>query len=580
MNKQERKSGFWKRFFRMLSKTHLPWLWIIITFVITISSSAIYLLVPDYTNQVLDGDLSSNTILIFVLTLVASFVINAVSYWLQEVAGAKITRSMRKSIWGKITGLPLTSVEQKGAKELISRTTTDTVKLSTIFSSSLPGIAATVYYVVGAMREVGYYDRSMSAIFLIVALAQVVLAFISGRVVFGLRERTQRKLSEMTEGISEVMSNIPLVKIFTAEDTETKRGHALINEYNTSDFNTQVTSNAFTYGAQLVNLMGTLVIIIYGAVLVQRGTIDVGAWVAFFMYYNYAKNDLNMMPYYWKELKDIQGSVARLTEIIEMDDENLEQGLAVQAEQKDFTVSNLSFAYEDAKIFDQINFKIPAGKSVALVGENGAGKTTFIKLLERFYEPQSGTITYGDHKMEDTSIRSWRSLFSYVPQDVRMMGGTIRDNLTYGITDTISDAELDQVCEQVHLKEFIDSLPERYETMIEDFGDNISGGQRQKIAIARSILFDRECLILDEYTSSLDTESIEHIHETIQALHGKKTMLLIAHNFETIRMADSIVVLARGKVEAAGSHEELKEKSETYRKLLYAQYEKGEIADE
>jgi ABC-type multidrug transport system fused ATPase/permease subunit len=260
-----------------------------------------------------------------------------------------------------------------------------------------------------------------------------------------------------------------------------------------------------------------------------------------------------------------------LSAIAAAEGENTAAGETMLPAKKALSLDKVSFGYGDKRVLSDVSLDIPAGSFVALVGENGAGKTTLVSLLERFYQPASGKMTYGGKSADQISLSSWRRLFGYVPQDVRLMGGTIRDNLTYGADRAVSDDELWKVCKQVQLDAFLSSQPAGLNTAVEDFGENLSGGQRQKIAIARALLRDAECLLLDEYASNLDPEATEQIEQCIAGLRGRKTMLVIAHKLSTIESADQIVVLADGKVQAQGKHADLIQKGGVYTNLLQAQ---------
>lgn len=572
----EKKPGIWKSFFHMLISAKLPWLWVIITFALSIGSSALQLLFPDYTEQIMGGDLAKNTILIFVAVMIGSMIVNILANALQNIASAKITRQMRRSVWEILTGLSIPEIEEKGSKELISRTTTDTASVGQIFASTLPGIVSTVYYVVGSVVKVGDYDSRLSVTMLLLIVLQLGVSFFAGRVVFRLNSQVQAKLAHLTEMISEVMSNLPLVKIFTAEERESSRGKQKIYDYYMSSFQAQNISNLFYYTASLVNLLGRLVVIVYGGMLVKEGAIDIGAWVAYFMYYHYLTYDIQMVPYYWKELKGIQGTVSRLSAVSELKPENLETGKSLVPEKQTISFEHVKFSYGEKNVLEDVSFEVPYGSTVALVGKNGAGKTTLLNLLERFYQPESGKICYGGENAEDYSLASWRKLFGYVQQDVRLMGGTIRENLTYGMEREPSEEEIRAVCQKVKLDDFLSEAPQGLDTPVDDFGDNLSGGQRQKIAIARALLRDAECLLLDEYTSSLDGVSTEQAAQCIETLHGEKTVFVIAHNLSTVKNADRIIVLADGKIQASGTHEELEKTSSVYRNLLQAQMNEQE----
>ncbi|MGN1251177.1 MAG: ABC transporter ATP-binding protein, partial [Candidatus Spyradocola sp.] len=466
------------------------------------------------------------------------------------------------------TRMPMSELEEDGSREYISRATTDTASIGMLFSSILPGIVSTIYYVVGSVINVGDYSPVLSIIMLVVVALQILLAFFGGKIVYRWNDRAQGKLAALTEMVSEVMNNIPLVKIYTAENVERRRGSRAIRDYQTTGFKAQTISNGVYYISRLVSLTGTMVVIVMGGILVNRGTLDLGEWIAYFMYYFYLCYDVENIPYMWKGLKEIQGTARRLTDIASAKQEDLSAGTHLAPAMQDIKLEHVSFSYDGAAVLKDVSLEIPAGSTVALVGKNGVGKTTLLSLLERFYAPDSGSIRYGDTQADTVCLADWRALFAYIPQDVRMMGGTIRDNLTYGMERTVSDPELLAYCAKTGLDAFIAALPEGLDTLVDDFGDNLSGGQRQKIAITRMLLDNAECLLLDEYNSSLDMESAASAKQCIEALHGTRTIIVAAHSLDTVKAADRIIVLAGGCVEAYGTHTELLENSPAYRELF------------
>lgn len=413
VEKQQNVQGVWKPFFQMLIKAKLPWGWVIVTFILSMGGSALQLLFPDYTEQIVNGDLGAQTIALFILVLLGTAVVNILSSVIYGISDAKINRSMRRRIWHILTALPIQKLEEAGAKELISRNTTDTNSVSMIFSSTLPGIVSTIYYVVGSVMQVNEYDSRLSVTMIGLVAVQLVLSFAAGRVVYGFNHKTQTRLAYLTEMVSEVMTNLPLVKIFTAENREGRRGRKAIRDYNVASMTAQTVSNAFYYASSLVNLLGTLLVIVMGGIMVQDGVLDLGEWIAYFMYYYYMTYDVQMLPYYWKELKGLQGTVRRLSAISVMEQEDVSVGEQVSPSQKDLKLEDVSFAYGEKQVLSHVSFTIPHGTTVALVGENGAGKSTLVSLLERFYRPDAGSIFYGESEATAVSLESWRGMFDF-----------------------------------------------------------------------------------------------------------------------------------------------------------------------
>lgn len=565
------RDSAWTTFFLLFRKAKLPWGWLILTLAISFGYSYVYLMFPDYTEQVINGDVSGETIRTFVVVILGSMVLSAASTFIRGITSARMSRGMELSAWKAITELPVSRVEQENTKELISRVTSDTANISAMLSSHIPSLLQQIYLVVGTIAASSEYDQSMMVTLVVLLIAQLLTAIIAGRCTFKFSEKAQKKLAELTELIAEIMSNISLVKFFSSEDREAQRGKRAIHDYNHSAFWAQMIGNAFHYLTSLVNLAGALTVVILGGRLVSAGRIDIGSWIAYFMYYRMMGSSVRMIPYYWKEIKSCHGKLHHLSAIISAEKEDLISGASIAPCNGEFAFENVSFSYGEKSVLRNVSFTIPSGKLTAIAGENGAGKTTALTLLERFYPPAAGRITYAGKDAAGLRLADWRALFSYVPQDVRLMNGTLRDNLTYGIDRKVSDQELEDACRRARADRFISKLPQGLDAPVEGFGDNFSGGQKQQIAIARAILLDRECLLLDEFTSNLDPESEERVLEALADLRQEKTIVVIAHRMSTIEMADRIVMLEQGTVKAIGDHGTLLQSCPLYQNMVQAQ---------
>lgn len=566
-----REAPVWSSFFKMLRKSMLPWGWLAMTLVLIFGYSYVYLMFPDYTEQVINGDVSVQTITTFIIVIAGSMALNAASSFLSGITNAKMTRSMETSAWRAISELPIAQTEAENTKELISRVTSDSTSVSMLLSSFVPSMLQEIYLTIGSLAAVGGYDSSMLWTLAVLLIAQLAVAFISGRCTFRFNNRAQKKMAEMTELVAEIMANLPLVKIFSAQDKESKRGEDAIKGYYRSSLSAQNVSNAFVYISQFLSLVGVLSVVIVGGYLTAQGRLDIGGWIAYFMYYQMMTSSARMLVYYWKEIKGCQGKLHRLSTVVSMEREDLESGEPVAPCRGNFAFENVSFAYGERTVLQNVSFTIPAGQLTAIAGENGAGKTTALGLLERFYLPNRGRITYAGKDASEMKLADWRNLFSYVPQDVRLMSGTLRENLSYGLDRTVTDQELAEACRKSRADRFLARLPQGLDTPVQEFGDNLSGGQKQQLAIARAILRDRECLLLDEFTSNLDPESEEYVLESLEELRKEKTVVVIAHKMSTVERAENIVMLGRGTVQAEGTHEILLKTCPLYQDMIHAQ---------
>ena len=566
-----RNAPVWSSFLTMLRKSKLPWGWLILTLALTFGYSSVYLMFPDYTEQVINGDISTRTIATFVVVIVGSMALNAASSFLSGLTSAKMTRSMERSAWRAVSELPVARVEAENNKELISRITADSTSVSMLLSNFLPYMLQELYLTIGSLAAASEYDSSMLWTLAVLLIAQLAMAFISGKCTFKFNNKAQKKMAEMTELVAEVMANLPLVKIFSAQEKESKRGEAAISGYYRSSLFAQNISNAFYYISRFLNLVGALTVVILGGYLTSQGRLDIGGWIAYFMYYQMMSSSAQMLLYYWKEIKSCQGKLYRLSAVVAAEGEDLTSGESVAPCGGDFAFDHVRFSYGEKPVLRDVSFTIPAGKLTAIAGENGAGKTTALSLLERFYQPDGGKITYAGRDAAGLKLSDWRDLFSYVPQDVRLMAGTLRENLTYGLGRPVTEQELAEACRKSRADLFLSKLPRGLDTPVEEFGDNLSGGQKQQLAIARAILRDRECLLLDEFTSNLDPESEEHVLASLEELRKEKTIVIIAHKMSTVERAENIVMLEQGTVQAVGTHDTLLKDCSLYQEMIRAQ---------
>lgn len=258
------------------------------------------------------------------------------------------------------------------------------------------------------------------------------------------------------------------------------------------------------------------------------------------------------------ELAKASGSTARLTELLNEQQENLDDGAAIDIEGQTITAEHINFQYsDDEQILHDVSFTAKPNSIIAFAGPSGGGKSTIFSLLERFYQPTTGQIKIGETLINDVSLASWRQQIGYVSQDSAIMAGTIRENLTYGLTGEYHDDDLWRVLELSFARKFVEQMPEGLDTQVGERGVKISGGQRQRLAIARAFLRDPKILMLDEATASLDSESEAMVQKALNTLMQGRTTLVIAHRLSTIVDADMIYFIEKGQVTGAGKHQEL-----------------------
>ena len=309
----------------------------------------------------------------------------------------------------------------------------------------------------------------------------------------------------------------------------------------------------------------------YGSLRVAQGTLTAGGLIAIILYLFQMSSPVSGIASFYTGYQKFCSSILRLYEIFIFQENNKSNKLSMKIETKGIVLKNVIFEYRDTKrILNGINLEAKKGKTTAIIGTSGVGKTTLFSLIERFYEPTSGKIYYDGIDIMEIDVKKWRKKISYVSQDSPIMYGTILSNLTYGMEEYTID-KVERAVYDVKLSDYIKSLPNGYNTLVGERGITLSGGQRQRIAIARAMIREPEILLLDEATSHLDSDSENIVKEALEKLMKGRTTLIIAHNMSTIKDADEIVVLENGTITGCGKHEYLVENNLLYRRFIEQQ---------
>ena len=566
-----RKSHVWRPFFVLLKDARLPWLFIIFKLLVSMGISQLSLLFPDMTARILAGELEVSVIALMLALMFLQYAAMGVSVIVGRIAGAKITLGFRKFMLRKILHLPVPFYDNNMADQLISRTTEDTQKLSTYLGDDVPELPSQLYLFFGTLVILFSYDWRLVAMSLVMIPVILGLSFVSGRMGFKWNHRIQSRLAELTGYLAEVLANIPLVKVFVQEVKEDEKGQENINELYKTKVKYQFITSGLTVAGDLQGILSTVVAVVGGAWLVSHEYITLETWIAYYLYTGNLSRSITNMQVFWERTKIAQGSARRMSEIALEQDEAAGGSLELGREKAgDVRFEKVSFSYGDNQVLRDLSFTIPANKTTAFVGRSGAGKSTVFGLLERFYTPESGQITLGGRDVKDFSLKSWRQAIGYVPQDTQLLSGTIRSNLVYGLERTVTEAEIVEAAKAANAYDFIMELDNGFDTETGERGSKLSGGQRQRIAIARALLRDPKILLLDEITSSLDAEATAAVEEALERLKAGRTTVMIAHDLSAVQDADQIIVLDDRTVEAAGTHEELKQASPVYQNLLRA----------
>ena len=515
-------------------------------------------------------------ILIFLLGLYAvSAVCNFVQNFIMSGVSQKIAYGLRKSISEKLNRLPMKYFDHKTHGEILSRVTNDVDTVSSNLDQCMTQMITSIATLIGVVVMMLTISPIMTlAVLVIIPIALILLAFIVSHSQKYF-ERQQAYLGHVNGKVEEVYGGHNIVKAFNGEEEAVEEFKELNQTLYRSAWKSQFFSGIMMPLMNFIGNLGYVVVSILGGYFVIQNKITVGDIQSFIQY---VRNFMHPLSNVAQIVNLIQATIAaaeRVFEFLGEEEEVKETEHPVSTENLNgnVTFSHVQFGYNpDRTIIKDFNATVKQGQKVAIVGPTGAGKTTMVKLLMRFYDVNHGSIQIDGHDIKDFKRQDLRRMFGMVLQDTWLFSGTIEDNVKYGKMDaTFEDVE--NACREAHADHFIKTLPESYHMVINEEGNNISQGQKQLLTIARVILADPKILILDEATSSVDTRTEEYIQKAMDELMKNRTSFIIAHRLSTIRNADLILVMDHGDIVEQGNHEELLKKNGFYAKLYNSQFE-------
>jgi len=494
-------------------------------------------------------------------------------YFLAKV-GQTVVQTLRQRITAKLVHQPVSFFDKRASGELASRVVNDSTVISSLITQQALNFVSGVLLLVGSAVVLLLLDVKLT----LVLFGLVLLAFLFTLPIVlkmeAIGRDTQDKTASLTGILTQVFAETRLVKAFIAENREKERCGDEISALYKLGLRAARINVALEPIMSLALTLSIISILGYGGMRVASGDLSVGTLTAFILYIFNVVAPLIQLSAFVAELQAAKGASTRIVTILDADEEAMDAGTRDITAGEDITLDAVTFAYtEDAQpVLDQLTIRIKAGETTALVGASGSGKSTILSLIERFYTPQAGTILYGDTPLDQVSLSAWRRQLGFVPQSAPVMPGSIRDNICYGLEREVDDAELREAARSAHCLNFIEELENGFETGISEQGTNLSGGQRQRLAIARMFLRDPAILILDEATSSLDSETEHHVKEALSALMKGRTNIIVAHRLSTISDANTIIVLEAGIVSGEGTHEELVSSHRFYSRLVARQF--------
>jgi subfamily B ATP-binding cassette protein MsbA len=523
------------------------------------------------------ADLTTIALLLVAIFLVQSL-FNFLRVYLLGLVGEGVVADLRKQLYGHLLDLPVPFFDARKTGEITSRLTADVATVQTAVSQGLAQLVSQSVTLLGASVVLLVLNVRLTLVMLAVIPPVIVAGALFGRRLRRISTRFQDRVAEANADAEEALSGIRVVKSFTAEALERARYARAIDESFRLGRARAVARALFVPSIILALFTGVAVVLWYGGRQVLLGALAPGDLVAFLMLMLFVAGSVGTFTGLYSQLQEAVGASRRIFELLDVPGEPPAApppGGPGRAALGRVEFRGVSFGYGDrgdGLVLDRIDLTAEPGETIALVGPSGAGKSTLVSLLPRFYDPQSGRILIDGRDLRELELPELRAMLAMVPQEIHLFSGTVAENIRYGRPGA-SDSEVIGAARAANAHEFIGEFPEGYETVVGERGVRLSGGQRQRVAIARALLRDPRILILDEATSSLDSESEALVQAALERLLAGRTTFVIAHRLATVLSADRIVVLDRGRIVEQGSHAALLAHAGLYRELYRRQFE-------
>lgn len=466
-------------------------------------------------------------------------------------------RNLRRMVWRKTVSLPLRFYENNNPKELLSRITTDISSISSLVMKVFLPIFTTAYASFVILRKVSSYDGALMWSLVAALPVNILISFILGRLQFGVQDLINRRNAELTASVAERTNNLMLIKSMGTEAKEAGAGEERMKaSYRAAGMNIWITGLAVPVQA-IAGVLQTIVIILVGRGYYASGALSLTEWIAYYGFAVQLTSILSGYCGYWTSFKRAQGAVDRVSQIMAERSEDLGAGDAMGYPAGGIHFEKVDFSFGSKPLFQGLDLDIPAGRITAVVGPSGSGKTTLLNLIDRLYPLDGGSVQIGGKDTAEYSLSSFRRALGYVTQESVMYAGTIRDNLLHGLDRVPPDEELDEACAAVGILDYVRRQPMGYDAPVGESGASLSGGQRQRFSVARALLKKPDCLLLDEATAAMDIGGKAGVWASIRQVMAGKTVVYVAHDAQTIRNADYLIVLRDGKVQSAGEREDV-----------------------
>jgi ATP-binding cassette subfamily B protein len=491
---------------------------------------------------------------------------------LMNLMGQYIMYDLRKQIFGHLQKLDIQFFDRNPVGRLMTRVTTDVDALNEMFTAGFVAIFGDIFVLLGIVGMLFWMNWRMALVlFSIIPLIVLVTAWFrrGARITY---RQTRARIAAINAFLQEHISGMATVQLFNREADEAEKFEGLNVRHRDANLQSVFYYSVFYPVVELVETIGLALIVWYGGGQVLRGMLSIGTLIAFFQYAQRFYEPISDLSEKYNILQAAMAASERIFKTLDTPPRILDEGTLEVDHVESIEFRDVCFAYNEPEwVLKNVSFSVKRGDRIALVGHTGAGKTTVTSLLLRFYEPQRGEILVNGIDIREYSVTSLRALFAIVQQDFFLFTGSIAQNISLG-DETISPERVREAARRVQADRFIQRLPDGYDSEVKERGAGLSVGEKQLLSFARALAFNPPVLVLDEATSSIDTETEVLIQEAIQTLMTGRTSLVIAHRLSTIRSADTILVFHHGEIRERGTHEELMQQDGLYRKLYEIQY--------
>jgi subfamily B ATP-binding cassette protein MsbA len=479
--------------------------------------------------------------------------------YLTSYVGQRIVTNLRNQVYQHLQRMSMGFHESQRTGEMIARITSDVGQIQSIVSTGVVSLLTQSFLLIGIFVAVLLINWRLTLLTFTVVPFIIYVVSKAGKKIRGISHRVQETVADLTDILQETFSGIRVVKAFTMEKHEAKR-FAKENEASFQASMKSAQALAFlTPTVEILFVVGLAIVLWYGGIEVLQGRLTTGKLITFFTYIAMVGTPITVLTNIFNNLQQALAAADRLFEVLDYQEELREapNAISLSSFSGEVEFKDVTFGYQkDNIVLSNINLKVAPGEIIALVGPSGAGKTSLVNLIPRFYDPISGEILVDGQNIKKIKISYLRQQIGLVPQETILFGVSVRENIAYGRPGA-TEKEIIDAAKMANAHDFIMDLPEGYDTLAGERGSKLSGGQKQRIAIARALLRDPRILILDEATSALDSESERLVQEALEYLMKGRTAFIIAHRLSTVQCAHKILVLAGGKIVEEGTHGEL-----------------------